>query len=91
MSEEPDQTPEPPPLPPALLRLWPVVMVGSLAWAIATAAAFLVPALESWRPVTLAGLGTSAIGTSVFVLQLAAARRGARGAQTGLEGYLNPK
>ena len=49
------------------------------------------PALQSWRPVTLAGLGIGVLGTSIFVLQLAAARRGARGAQTGLENYLDHK
>jgi hypothetical protein len=54
-------------------------------------AAFVVPALQSWRPVTLAGLGTGLIGTGIFMLQLTAARRGARGAQTGLENYLNDK
>jgi hypothetical protein len=31
------------------------------------------------------------IGTGIFMLQLTAARRGARGAQTGLENYLNHK
>jgi hypothetical protein len=41
--------------------------------------------------VTLAGLGTGVVGTSIFVWQLAAARRGARGAQAGLESYLDPK
>ena len=66
-------------------------MVGALGWLIAAAAAFLVPALQSWRPVTLAGLGTGVLGTSIFVWQLAAARRGARGAQAGLETFLDPK
>ena len=36
----------------------------------------------------LAGLGVGAFGTGLFVVQVAAARRGARGAQTGLETYL---
>jgi hypothetical protein len=45
--------------------------------------------LESWRPVTLAGLGTGVLGTSLFLLQLAGARRGERGAQPGLETFLN--
>jgi hypothetical protein len=89
MSVQPTHNPEPPPLPPALLPVWPVVVVGFLGWAIAAALAFLVPALQSWRPVTLGGLGVGLIGTSIFVSQLAAARRGARGAQTGLENYLD--
>ena len=74
-----------------LLEVWPVVVIGFLGWLAAAAAAFVVPALQSCRPVTLAGLGIGLLGTSIFVLQLTAARRGARGAQTGLENYLNRK
>ena len=85
------ESPVPPPLPPALLEVWPVILVGALAWTVAAAAAFFVPSLESWRPVTVAGLATGVLGTSIFVWQLAAARRGARGAQSGLETYLDPK
>ncbi len=77
--------PEPPALPAALLDPRPVVLVGALLWALATIAAFAVPALESWRPIALAGLGTGGLGTSIFLWQRAAARRGARGAQTGLD------
>ncbi len=88
MSVEPGPPPEAPPLPPALLRVWPFIALGALGWLVAAVAAFLVPGLETWRPVTLAGLGVGLLGTSIFVLQLAAARRGARGAQTGLETFL---
>jgi hypothetical protein len=91
MSAEPGQHPEPPPLPPALLQVWPFIAIGALAWLVAVAAAFLVPALEGWRPVTLAGLGTGVVGTSIFLLQLAGARRGDRGAQSGLETFLDDK
>ena len=84
-------TPDPPPLPPMLLKVWPVIAVGALGWLLATAAAFLLPALQSWRPVALAGLGTTLLGTSIFLWQLAAVRRGARGAQVGLESFLDPK
>jgi hypothetical protein len=91
MSAEPGPSPEPPPLPPALLKVWPFIVIGALAWLIAAAAAFLVPALESWRPITLAGLGTGVVGTTLFLSQLAAARRGARGAQAGLESFLDRK
>lgn len=87
MSVEPGRAREAPPLPPALLNAWPFVALGALGWLAALAAAFLVPSLESWRPVTLAGLGVGALGTGIFVLQLAEARRGARGAQAGLETY----
>ena len=88
MSAEPEPSPEAPPLPPQLLQVWPFILAGALGWMVAAAAAFLMPGLATWRPVTLAGLGVGLLGTSIFVLQLAAARRGARGAQTGLETYL---
>lgn len=92
MSVEPGgQHREAPPLPSVLLEVWPVVVVGFLGWSIAATLAFVVPALQSWRPVTLGGLGVGLIGTGIFVWQLAAARRGARGAQAGLETYLDRK
>ncbi|GBE68039.1 hypothetical protein MFM001_45010 [Mycobacterium sp. MFM001] len=81
---EPGSTPNPPMLPAVLLEVWPVVGVGALAWLGATVAAFLVPALDDWRPVTLAGLGVGLLGTGIFLWQRDAVRRGARGAQTGL-------
>jgi Protein of unknown function (DUF2530) len=87
----PGESREAPPLPPMLLEVWPVVVIGFLGWLVAAAAAFLVPALQSWQPATVAGLGTGLLGTSIFVLQLTAVRRGARGAQSGLENYLNHK
>ncbi|EUA07551.1 hypothetical protein I546_5303 [Mycobacterium kansasii 732] len=89
MSDEPDHNPEPPPLPAALLEVWPVIMVGALGWVAAAVAAFAVPSLQTWRPVTVAGLAVGLLGTGIFVWQLAAARRGARGAQAGLETYLD--
>jgi hypothetical protein len=80
-----DQLPvEPPPLPARLQEQWPVIGAGAVAWLIATIAAFAVPALESWRPVSIAGLGVGILGTSIFLWQRSAANRGARGAQTGL-------
>jgi hypothetical protein len=91
MSAEPGRSPEPPPLPPVLLGIRPFFVTGGLAWLVAVAVAFLVPTLESWRPIALAGLATGVIGLSLFSLQLAAARRGSRGAQSGLESFLDPK
>ena len=91
MSVEPGQSREAPPLPPVLLEVWPFIAVGFLGWLVAAAAAFVVPGLQSWRPVTLAGLGVGLLGTGIFVSQLGAARRGARGAQAGLETYLKHK
>ena len=91
MSAEPSESRVPPPLPPALLEVWPFIAVGFLGWGICAVLAFVVPALQSWRSVTLGGLGVGLIGTSIFVWQLAAARRGARGAQSGLETFLDRK
>jgi hypothetical protein len=86
-----ESSPEPPPLPARLLAVWPIIGVGALGWLLATVAAFVVPALQNWRPITLAGLGTGVVGTSIFLLQLAAARRGSRSAQSGLETFFDPK
>lgn len=86
MSPQPTEpAPEPPPLPAALLRAWPVIAVGATGWLVAAVAAFTVPTLDTWRPVTVAGLGVSMFGTGIFLWQRDAVRRGARGAQTGLE------
>ena len=84
MSAEPAREPVPPPLPAALLDPWPIIAFGALAWLVVAVAAFAVPALVTWRPMTLAGLGVGVLGTSIFLWQRHAARRGARGAQTGL-------
>lgn len=78
-------SPAPPPLPAALLDPRPVITVGAALWALGAIAAFTVPALHSWRPVTIAGLGVGVVGLLIFLWQRSAARRGARGAQTGLE------
>ncbi len=74
----------PPELPAALLDPRPVIGAGALLWVMAAVAAFTVPALQGWRPVTVAGLGVSIFGASLFLWQRSAARRGARGAQSGL-------
>jgi hypothetical protein len=77
-------TSEPPSLPPALLKPWPVILVIATGWVIALVLAFTVPGLHDWRPVTIAGLGVGALGTSIFLWQRHAVRRGSRGAQDGL-------
>lgn len=79
-----DPAPTPPPLPAVLLDPWPVIAVGAAVWLIVTIAAFAIPALDDWRPITLAGLGVGVLGTSIFLWQRQAVRRGSRGAQTGL-------
>jgi hypothetical protein len=90
MSVEPGKSLEPPMLPAALLEVWPVIAVGALAWLVAAVAAFVMPSLETWRPLTLAGLGVGVLGTTIFLWQRDAVRRGARGAQTGLNYQRNP-
>lgn len=79
-----DTAPQPPPLPAALLAPWPVIAVITGGWVIATVLAFTVGALHDWRPVTVAGLGVGVLGTSIFLWQRHAVRRGHRGAQRGL-------
>jgi hypothetical protein len=74
----------PPPLPAGLLEPWRVIAVGAVAWLVITVLAFSVDALETWRPLSVAGLGTGMLGTSIYLWQRHAAQRGARGAQTGL-------
>ncbi len=71
-------------LPAVLLAVWPVITVGALAWLVAAVAAFVVPTLATWRPLTVAGLAVGVLGTIIFLWQRDAARRGSRGAQTGL-------
>ncbi len=87
--------PEPPPpdahgapaapeLPDILLAPWPVIYVIAAGWLVAVVLAFTIPGLHDWRPVTVAGLGVGVVGTSIFLWQRSAVRRGSRGAQRGL-------
>jgi hypothetical protein len=77
--------PAPPPLPEILLRPWPVIYVIAAGWLVAAVLAFTVPGLHDWRPVAVAGLGVGVLGTSIFLWQRSAVRRGSRGAQRGLD------
>jgi hypothetical protein len=77
-------TPQPPDLPTALVKQWPVIVVITAGWVVATVLAFAVPGLHDWRPYAVAGLGVGVLGTSIFLWQRQAARRGSRGAQSGL-------
>lgn len=79
-----DHTPQPPALPASLLAPWPVIVAITCGWLIATVLAFTVGTLNDWRPITIAGLGVGVLGTSIFLWQRHAVRRGSRGAQSGL-------
>ena len=46
---EPGESREAPPLPPMLLEVWPIVVIGFLGWLVAAAAAFFIPALRLTR------------------------------------------
>jgi hypothetical protein len=72
-------------LPAAWVKPWPVIVVISAGWLIAAVLAFTVAGLADLRPYTVAGLGVGALGTSIFLWQRHAVRRGARGAQSGLD------
>ncbi|MGH8967534.1 MAG: DUF2530 domain-containing protein [Actinomycetes bacterium] len=82
--------PAPPPLPPRLTQVRSVVLVGTTLWLLA-AAALLVAALtglhplDIWFTTCLAGAALGAVGWGIFTWQRAAARRGSRGAQQGLD------
>jgi hypothetical protein len=78
-------TPQPPALPPGLLKPWPVIAVITAAWLVATLLAFTVSGLHEYRPFAVAGLGVGVLGTSIFLWQRSAVRRGSRGAQSGLD------
>lgn len=79
-----DDPPEPPALPNVLLEPWPVIVTIAAGWLVAVVLAFTVPALHDCRPVTVAGLGVGVVGTSIFLWQRRAVRRGSRGAQSGI-------
>ncbi|WP_425300383.1 DUF2530 domain-containing protein [Nocardia wallacei] len=73
-----------PEIPPRLTDPRPVLAVGSALWAVATV---LVWADGDWadaRPVCLMGLAVGLLGYAIFVIQRRGARRGDKGAQTGL-------
>jgi drug/metabolite transporter (DMT)-like permease len=80
----------PPPLPRRLTQVRTVTAVGSLLWLLA-AVALLVAALAGWRPLDiwfttcLAGVLLGGIGYGIYAWQRAAARRGSRTAQRGLD------
>ena len=73
-----------PPLPAALTRMRTVIGIGTVLWLVAAAVA-----LGTGPPLLLitclVGAGLGGVGWAVFAWQRAAARRGSRTAQSGLE------
>nr|WP_312871660.1 DUF2530 domain-containing protein [Amycolatopsis acididurans] len=78
-----------PELPPRLTALFPIVIVGTVAWAVGLAV-FAIIDLGSgrspsvWLWTCVAGIVISFIGMGIMTWQRAAARRGSRSAQTGI-------
>lgn len=82
-----DGAPDPRPLlPPLWTDPRPPVAAGMLAWLIALIVFLVVdgPAATT-TAVCWAGLGVGFLGLTIFVIQRSAARRGTRGAQSGLD------
>ncbi|MEJ3656992.1 DUF2530 domain-containing protein [Actinomycetes bacterium KLBMP 9759] len=81
---------EPPPLPARLSRVSTVIAIGTTVWlvgAMVLLVAWLVGGrpLDLWFTTCVAGAGLGAFGWGVFTWQRAAARRGSRMAQQGVE------
>ncbi len=76
---------DPPALPPRFSQMITVLAVGSVLWALAAAVLAIVRPLDIWFLTCVVGAGLGGVGYSVFAWQRAAARRGSRGAQRGLE------
>lgn len=83
-------TPRPvPELPPRLVDLFPIVVVGTALW-LTGFFVLLIDAIVTrtppgvWLWTTVAGVVISCMGLGIMVWQRAAARRGSKSAQTGL-------
>ncbi len=81
---------DPPPLPPRLAQISTVVAVGTTLWLLG-AVALLVTSivagrqLDIWFTTCVAGAVLGGVGYCIFSWQRAAARRGSRTAQQGLD------
>ena len=83
--------PEPPPLPHRFTDLSTVVGIGSALWllgAVALLVASLVAdrPLDTWFVTCVTGVALGGVGIGIYSWQRAAARRGSRTAQDGLDG-----
>ncbi|MEU6833374.1 DUF2530 domain-containing protein [Nocardia beijingensis] len=78
-------TPKVPQIPPRLTDPRPVLAVGSALWLVATVVVWASG--DRWasaRPVCLMGLVVGLLGLVIYLVQRRGARRGDKGAQTGL-------
>lgn len=74
-----------PQLPPRLTDPRPVLAVGSALWLLATVVVWVSgDRWEAARPVCLMGLVVGVLGLVIYLVQRRGARRGDKGAQTGL-------
>lgn len=75
-----------PELPARLRAPGPVIVVGMVAWLVATVVV-ATTGIGSERAlgVCLVGLGVGVLGTVIVLVQQAAVRRGSKGAQQGLD------
>ncbi|WP_454194984.1 DUF2530 domain-containing protein [Nocardia sp. Marseille-Q1738] len=74
-----------PQLPPRLTDPRPVLAVGSALWLLATVVVWMVgDRWEAARPVCLMGLVVGVLALVIYLVQRRGARRGDKGAQTGL-------
>ena len=73
-----------PPLPPAFTRMRTVIGIGTLLW-LAAAVIVAVTGPQQALVTCLVGAGLGGVGWAIFAWQRAAARRGSRTAQRGLE------
>jgi len=74
-----------PRIPSSLTDPRPVLAVGSALWLVASVVVFLGgDRWESARPVCLMGVAVGLLGATIYLIQRRGARRGDKGAQTGL-------
>jgi len=63
----------------------PVLAIGTGLWLIAVFGILVTgDRFADYLPVSLAGFAVGALGTTIFTIQRRAARRGSKGAQSGL-------
>lgn len=80
-----DSSPAAAPLATRLSDPRPALLLGTLAWVVATVVASAMgDRFSSALPTCYAGIAVGVLGYGLFLLQRRAARRGRRGAQQGL-------